>query len=111
LDRLHQTLQASNRGGDVGTLVGDNQVTKIWLNGYLKTAQEVGQLVVGSWQGKAIYLRDIASIIDGQTEANQLHRLALGGASKQGVGEPETPAVSIALSKKRGSNAVVAPTT
>ncbi|MBL1353715.1 MAG: efflux RND transporter permease subunit [Zetaproteobacteria bacterium] len=107
LDRLHQTLQASNRGGDVGALVGSNQVIKIWLNGFLKTAQEVGQLVVGSWQGKAIYLRDIASIVDGQTEANQLHRIALGGAVQQGAGEPEIPAVSIALAKKRGSNAVV----
>ncbi|MDQ6995412.1 MAG: efflux RND transporter permease subunit, partial [Mariprofundaceae bacterium] len=107
LDRLHQTLQASNSGGDVGSLVGSNQVVNIWLNGFLKTAQEVGQLVVGSWQGKAIYLRDIASIVDGKTEANQLHRIALGGASKQQMGEPETPAVSIALSKKRGSNAVV----
>ncbi|MDQ6990165.1 MAG: efflux RND transporter permease subunit [Mariprofundaceae bacterium] len=107
LDRLHQTLQTSNSGGDVGSLVGSNQVVNIWLNGFLKTAQEVGQLVVGSWQGKAIYLRDIASIVDGKTEANQLHRIALGGASKQQMGEPETPAVSIALSKKRGSNAVV----
>ncbi|MDQ6973327.1 MAG: efflux RND transporter permease subunit, partial [Mariprofundaceae bacterium] len=107
LDRLHQTLQASNRGGDVGSLVGSNQVAKIWLNGFLKTAQEVGQLVVGSWQGKAIYLRDIATIVDGKTEVNQLHRMAFGGAIKQQAGEPEIPAVSIALSKKRGSNAVV----
>jgi len=108
LDALHHVLQASNRGGNVGQLVGDNQVVKIWLDGYLKTAQEVGQLVVGSWHSKVIYLRDIASVTDGASEANQLHRIAFGAASKQTtVGEPETPAVSIALAKKRGTNTVV----
>ncbi len=108
LDALHHTLQAANRGGNVGQLVGDNQIVKVWLDGYLKTAQEVGQLVVGSWQGKVIYLRDIARVSDGVSEANQLHRIAFGAASEHVIeGEPETPAVSIALSKKRGTNAVV----
>jgi len=109
LDALHQVLQAANSGGKVGHLVGDNKVSRVWLNGYLKTAQEVGQLMVGSWQGKAIYLRDIASISDGASEINQLHRITLVGASAKGMqaGEPEVPAVSIVLSKKRGTNAVL----
>jgi len=108
LDVLHHTLEAANRGGPVGNLVGNNQVVKIWLDGYLKTAQEVGKLVVGSWQGKVIYLRDIASVVDGTADIKQMHRIAFGAGSKQTIkGEPETPAVSIALSKKRGTNAVV----
>jgi len=109
LDTLHQVLQASNSGGQVGEIVGNNRVSKIWLNGYLKTAQEVGQLMVGSWQGKAIYLRDIANVSDGVSEIKQLHRIAYGMASGQQVAgvEPEIPAVSISLAKKRGTNAVV----
>jgi len=114
LDQLHQVLVASNRGGAVGSLIGGNHVARIWLDGYLKTAQDVGQLMVGKWQNKAIYLRDIATITDGQSESNQLHRVALGSSSeqKQGsfeiqAGEFEVPAVSIALAKKRGTNAVV----
>jgi len=106
LDTLHQVLQAANRGGELGSLVGNNRVTKIWLDGYLKTAQEVGKLMVGSWQDKPIYLRDIASITDGASAVTQLHRIAFGGVQK-GISEPETPAVSIALAKKRGTNAVV----
>ncbi|MDQ6967785.1 MAG: efflux RND transporter permease subunit, partial [Mariprofundaceae bacterium] len=108
LDALHHTLEASNHGGNVGELIGDNQVAKIWLDGYLKTAQEVGTLVVGSWQGKVVYLRDIANVSDGASEIHQLHRIAFGGASNSTVvGEAEIPAVSIALAKKRGTNAVV----
>ncbi len=106
LDSLHRMLQASNLGGQVGALIGDNMVAQVRLQGYLKTAQEVGQLMVGSWQGKAIYLRDIATISDGMTEANQLHRVSFGAAEKHAKGV-EVPAVSIALAKKRGTNAVV----
>ncbi|MDQ6954364.1 MAG: efflux RND transporter permease subunit, partial [Mariprofundaceae bacterium] len=110
LDKLHQILMSANRGGAVGTLVGDQQVTRIWLDGYLKTAQQVGQLMVSEWQNKPIYLRDIATIQDGLSEANQFHRIAFGGASwaqASQTGEPEVPAVSITLAKKRGTNAVV----
>lgn len=113
LDQLHGTLMAANSGGPVGSLIGNNQVTRIWLDGYLKTASELGALIVGQSQGaqggKPIYLRDVATIIDGASEVEQLHRIAFGpSATKQPVSdEIETPAVSIALAKKRGTNAVV----
>ena len=108
LDQLHNVLVSANAGGPVGSLVGDNRETKIWLNGYLKTAEEVGQLVVGQWQGRAIYLKDIATISDGAAEAENYHRIGFGSAHAKGQGtlEPELPAVSIALAKKRGTNAV-----
>ncbi len=108
LDQLHQVLVGANAGGPVGTLVGNNQVTKVWLDGYLKNAQEVGTLIVGQWQHKAIYLRDIATIVDGPAEVEQLHRIGFGPAAEHvSAGQdPETPAVSIALAKKRGTNAV-----
>ncbi|OIP98782.1 MAG: transporter [Zetaproteobacteria bacterium CG2_30_46_52] len=109
LDRLHQVLVSSNSGGPVGSLVGSNQVTKIWLNGFLQTAQEVGTLMVGQWGDKPVYLRDIATIIDGPTQIEQLHRIGFGPAADRTLetnAEPETNAVSIALAKKRGTNAV-----
>jgi len=108
LDQLHSVLVSANAGGPVGSLVGDNRETKIWLNGYLKTAEEVGQLVVGQWQNKPIYLKDIARISDGAAEAENYHRIAFGTSvtGAGAIGEPELPAVSITLAKKRGTNAV-----
>lgn len=110
LDRLHQVLQGANAGGPVGTLVGNNAVTQIWLDGYLQTAQEVGTLMVGLWENKPVYLRDIATIIDGPSQIEQLHRIGFGPAANRQINsseEPETNAVSIALAKKRGTNAVL----
>ncbi len=108
LDQLHRVLTSANAGGPVGSLVGDNQVARIWLNGYLKDAQEVGSLIVGQWEHKPIYLRDIATIKDGPSEIRQYHRIGFGPSAEgpMPTEEAETPAVSIALAKKRGTNAV-----
>ncbi|MDQ6998627.1 MAG: efflux RND transporter permease subunit [Mariprofundus sp.] len=109
LDQLHQVLLSANTGGPVGSLVGNNKETKIWLDGYLKTANEVGQLVVGEWKNKPIYLKDVADISDGASDVEHFHRIGFGAhhLPQGAIGEPELPAVSITLAKKRGTNAVV----
>lgn len=112
LDGLHQILAAANSGGPVGELVGNNQVRKIWLDGYLQTAEEIGRLIVGHTQGEGgvsqpVYLRDVANIVDGSAEVETLHRIGFATHADTAVStEPELPAVSIALAKKRGTNAV-----
>ncbi len=108
LDQLHRVLVGANAGGPVGNLVGNNQVTRIWLDGYLKSAAQVGMLIVGQSRSKPVYLRDIADISDGPVEVRQMHRIGFGPAATDVMqaGEPEAPAVSIALAKKRGTNAV-----
>jgi len=108
LDQLHTVLVSANAGGPVGSLVGNNAVTRIWLDGYLKNAQEVGSLIVGQREEQVVYLRDIATIIDGPADVEQLHRIGFGPSGAQTVEgqDPEIPAVSIALAKKRGTNAV-----
>ncbi|MDQ6950132.1 MAG: efflux RND transporter permease subunit [Mariprofundales bacterium] len=109
LDHLHQVLMAANRGGAVGDLVGNNRVQRVWLDGFLKNSAQVGQLVVGETNGQPIYLRDVATIRDGAAELTALHRIGFGlaAAGKPKNSEPETPAVSITLAKKLGTNAVV----
>lgn len=104
LDQLHRVLMGANAGGPVGHLVGDNRETRVWLDGYLKSAEEVGRLLVGQWQERPVYLSDVAEISDGQSENEHFHRIGFGHAA--GVTE-EMPAVSITLAKKRGTNAVV----
>ncbi|MDQ6986530.1 MAG: efflux RND transporter permease subunit [Mariprofundaceae bacterium] len=107
LDHLHQVLLSANAGGPSGQLVGDNREIKVWLDGYLKNATEVGRLIVGQWQHKAIYLRDVASISDGPAEVNHYHRIGFGQSQALGNDAAQRPAVSITLAKKRGTNAVV----
>ncbi|RMH50163.1 MAG: efflux RND transporter permease subunit, partial [Zetaproteobacteria bacterium] len=109
LDQVHRVLAAANSGGQVGTLVGDNREDRVWLDGYLKDAEQIGRLIIGTADGQPIYLRDVATIRDGAAEVTALHRIGFGaGAHRKATGgEPELPAVSIALAKKKGTNAVV----
>ena len=114
LDQLHSVLTSANAGGPVGTLVGDNHVSRIWLDGFLTSADDVARLIVGERRdaegqnSRPIYLGDIAHISDGPAELTTLHRVGFGPASKSPLtGEPEVPAVSITLAKKPHTNAVV----
>ncbi len=110
LGQLHRELAGANAGGPEGDLVGDNKVRRVWLDGYLKNADEVGRLIVGAWHDKSVYLRDIADIKDGPAEISTYHRIGFGPAGHLHThiddADTEMPAVSIALAKKRGSNAV-----
>lgn len=114
LDQLHRVLISANAGGPVGTLVGDNHVSRIWLDGFLTSATDVSRLIVGERKasdgagGQPIYLGDVANVTDGPAELSALHRIGFGPAAKSPLrGEPEIPAVSITLAKKPGTNAVV----
>ncbi len=115
LDRLHQVLAGANAGGDMGALVADNRQSNVWLDGYLKSASQVGQLIVGAVHKKPVYLRDVATITDGPSEIKQYQRIGFGQsvAAQSGMSDDaaisagELPAVSITLAKKRGTNAVV----
>ncbi len=114
LDQLHNVLIAANAGGPVGTLIGDNHVSRIWLDGFLTSADDVAHLIVGERKdadgelSRPIYLGDVARISDGPAELSALHRIGFGPASKSQLsGEPEVPAVSITLAKKPHTNAVV----
>ncbi len=110
LEQLHRVLAGANAGGPEGDLVGDGKVRRVWLDGYLKNADEVGRLITGTWRNKPVYLRDIASISDGPAEVSTYHRIGFGPADGKighaGATNNDMPAVSIALAKKRGSNAV-----
>jgi multidrug efflux pump subunit AcrB len=69
---------------------------------------EAARLVVGTWDGRPVYLRDVARVIDGPREATNYVRIAFGPAgTPAGVQPGQTfPAVTLAFAKKRGTNAV-----
>lgn len=107
LDRIDQSLRGANVSAPLGELVQDNLSRPLRLNGFLGNPEEVGKIVVGaSRAGAPIYLKDIARIEDGPDEIEETTRFAFGPAA--GVNAlGERPAVTLAIAKKAGSNAVV----
>ncbi|MBI5450305.1 MAG: efflux RND transporter permease subunit [Gammaproteobacteria bacterium] len=111
LTEIYQTLNAANLDLPVGYTVNDQQVKTIRLQGALSSLEDVGNIVVAVRNQRPVYLRDIATITDGPGDIEFTHRIAYGPARGHALpGEPEHTAVTLALAKKRGANAVIVST-
>ena len=98
---LRTALQSANLGLPVGELLGANRSVAIESGPFLRNADEVADLVVGVRAGKPVFLRDVANVRDGAPPPS---RYVWHGTA--GEGATETPAVTIAITKKPGENAI-----
>ena len=101
VDDLRRALQSANLGLPVGELLGGNRTVAIEAGPFLANADEVAELVVGVRAGKPIFLNDVATVRDGAPPAA---RYVWHGTA--GEAAAEYPAVTIAITKKPGENAI-----
>ena len=101
VDDLRRALQSANSGMPVGELLGGNRTVAIEAGPFLSNASEVAELVVGVRAGKPVFLSDVAQVRDGAPPAS---RYVWHGTA--GEGALEYPAVTIAITKKPGENAI-----
>lgn len=108
LEDLRRALSATNASSDAGALVNDNQEILVQAGTFLTTPEEVADLVVGVKNGAPTFLRDVAQIQAGPDQPNQYVTFGTGSASKieGSVTGSRYPAVTLAVSKKPGENAV-----
>ncbi len=107
LDQVANAIKSSNSEHPAGYLEQGGSSFKVFTGSFLRKASDIEQLVVGVNHGKPVYLRDIAQVIDGPSEASELVSY-YSGAVKSDT-EPvadDVSAVTIALAKKEGSNGV-----
>jgi Cation/multidrug efflux pump len=105
LGQISDMLKGSNVSLPVGALVSNNKQEPIRVNGFLGNAEEVGEIIIGTENGRPIYLKDIARIEDGPMETDTDTRIGYGPSSTKSS-RSELPAVTISLAKKPGTNAV-----
>ncbi len=111
LDQVANAIRSANTEYPAGYLEQANTSFKVFTGSFFKNVDDIKQLVVGVNQGKPVYLNDIATIIDGPSEASELVSF-YSGAGIQGNESivnkraNDVPAVTIALAKKEGSNGV-----
>jgi len=113
--RLRQTLAAANFGMPAGQVMGAaGQAMTVETGEFLRSADEVGDLVVGVHAGKPVYLREVARIEAGAAQPQRYVWFTPGAAPAEAqpgghsVGPAGTayPAVTITVTKKPGENAV-----
>ncbi|HET7863068.1 MAG TPA: efflux RND transporter permease subunit, partial [Burkholderiaceae bacterium] len=98
---LRNALQSANLGLPVGELLGGNRSVALEAGPFLRDAREVGELVVGVHAGRPVFLQDVASVRDGAPPAQRY--VWHGVTGPQGG---EFPAVTLAVTKKPGENAI-----
>ena len=64
-------IQQANRQYSSGSLTKGGVEIAIETGGFLQTAKEVGDIVVGVTDGKPVYLREVADVTDGTEEPSQ----------------------------------------
>ncbi|MCC6135475.1 MAG: efflux RND transporter permease subunit [Candidatus Contendobacter sp.] len=108
LSDLRRSLQAANASTDAGALIGDNREIPVQAGSFLVDPEEVGKLVVGLHQGAPVYLADVAEVNFGPDTPERSVWLGTGPAAVQaGIkATGEFPAVTLAIAKKPGENAV-----
>src|SRR5579859_1561744 len=119
-------IEHANQRLPAGEFASANQEFAVQTGEFLRSADDVGAVVVGVSGGHPIYLRDVATIRDGPEEPANYVLFGLGNVGAPPVGATgnqaettagtrrapagitgDSPAVTIAISKRKGKNAVV----
>ena len=108
VNELVGSLQAANLVVHAGALVAGGETVPVQAGEFLADADEVAQLVVAVHEGRPVYLQDVAEVRSGPDQPEQYVTFGAGPAAGQkGIEVAGTaPAVTIAISKKPGENAI-----
>ncbi|MEP7365213.1 MAG: efflux RND transporter permease subunit, partial [Acidobacteriota bacterium] len=91
-------LGASNRRLPSGAFASGNREFQLETGEFLRSADDVRNVVAGVANGKPVFVRDVAEVTDGGEEPSDYVRYMAAGES--------FPAVTLAVSKRKGINAV-----
>lgn len=108
LGDLRQALQVSNATQPSGALVSDNREVLVQAGEFLSSVEEIGSLVVGVNEGRPVFLTDVAELHRGADQPEQYTWMGTGPAAEhKGIAvQGEFPAVTVAVAKQPGTNAV-----
>jgi len=107
---VYNALKGADRSLTAGDFVSADKQSQVVSQAFLLSADDAASLVVGVFDGRPVYLRDVADIIDGPQEPTSYSRIGFSDVYLAKIGQENAtssrPAVTIALSKKKGVNAV-----
>ena len=104
IEDLQNAIQLTNAKQDAGLTHQNGKVFKLESGQFFQSASELNNLIVNVINGKPVYLQDIATIFDGEPEAESDTWMQYGSAN--GKSSEVYPAVFISVAKQKGANAV-----
>lgn len=102
-----QALAGLNWRLPAGAFASGDREMAVDVGSLFRSAEEVGNAVIAVYGGRPVYLREIASVVDGPEEpAQYVWMLGGAGATEPRLHAADAPAVTVAVAKKPGTNAV-----
>jgi len=103
LQQLAAKIEGANRSFRIGTVREDTQQRAIMAGQTLQTLPEIGNILLTARDGRPVYIRDVANVVLATTPAEN----RVTDIRKTTEGLERAPAVSLAIAKRPGTNAVV----
>jgi multidrug efflux pump subunit AcrB len=104
---VSQMIRANNRQLTSGHFDRNDTEYIVSTGEFLKTKEDVENLIVGSNQGQPVFLHQVASVLDGPEEPVNYVSHGFGGASDLKATHPaEYPAVTLSIAKRKGADAM-----
>ncbi len=113
---ITKALKGADDATRAGSFDQNNQNITLTSSSFLTRPEEVKSLVIAATENGPVYLSDVADVLDGPQEATSHTRMGFSNAALARAGGPSGqtledstqgyPAVTLAFSKKKGTNAV-----
>lgn len=105
---IENALRRNNMSASAGTIVSGNKSSDLLIIPEIRSLDDVKNIIVSAAGNRIVRMEDIAKIIDGPQEQEYYVDIGFGPASPERgkFGNRRFPAVTMAFSKKKGTNAV-----
>ncbi len=112
--QVAQAIKSANVKLNAGTITENNTEFPVEAGEFIKTIDDLKNIVVGVYRGKPVYLKNVAEVTDAPIDPEHYVYIGFGphseekGVSKEFIEKHgnQFPAVTIAIAKKKGTNAV-----
>ncbi|MGC9385848.1 MAG: efflux RND transporter permease subunit [Hydrogenovibrio sp.] len=107
LTQIGQTIQAANSEATAGSFSAWQQQYLVYTGDYLRSAEDIKDLIVGVKNKAPVFVRDIADVKERPQDVNNLVAFYTGPSSTLDFSAPDgLNAITVALAKQPGSNGV-----
>ena len=107
LDQVAKTIRGANSERRAGRAESQHGSFTIYTGGFLQSASDIGDLMVGQHRGRPVYVRDVAEIVQEPEETWSMVQHHSGPAAPLEATDADgEAAVTIAIAKKKDSNGV-----
>lgn len=105
---ISRQIQGSNSQTLAGSLIRQDTIFSVDAGNFLRSAEEVGDLIIGSNDGQPVYLRQVAHIEEGAEKPSQYVFYGYGQQDPEEAQKfkSEYPAVTLSIAKKKGADAM-----